>query len=49
VVLAGSIEELAGAIDAYDKLGIADLIVQLEPKNERSLDRLVEAVRLRNR
>jgi hypothetical protein len=46
---AGSIDELARAIDAYEELGVDDLLVQLEPKTERSLDRLAEALRLRNR
>ena len=38
VAFAGSIEELAGAIDANEALGVDDLIVELEPKTERSLD-----------
>jgi probable F420-dependent oxidoreductase len=46
---AGSVGELAEAIDAYEELGVDDLIVHLEPKTERSLDRLAEAVRLRMR
>ena len=49
VAFAGSVDELADAIDAYGALGVDDLIVQLEPKTERSLDRLAEALRLRNR
>jgi probable F420-dependent oxidoreductase len=49
VAFAGSIEELAEAIDAHEELGVDDLIIQLEPKTERSLDRLAEALRLRNR
>jgi probable F420-dependent oxidoreductase len=49
VAFAGSVDELAEAIDAYGALGVDDLIVQLEPKTERSLDRLAEALRLRNR
>jgi len=43
----GSVDELAWAIDAYERLGIDDLIVQLEPKTTRSLDRLAEALKLR--
>jgi alkanesulfonate monooxygenase SsuD/methylene tetrahydromethanopterin reductase-like flavin-dependent oxidoreductase (luciferase family) len=44
---AGSIDELAWAIDAHERLGFDDLIVQLEPKTTRSLDRLAEALELR--
>jgi probable F420-dependent oxidoreductase len=40
---AGSVDELAAAIDAYEALGVDDLIVGLEPKTKRSLDRLAEA------
>jgi alkanesulfonate monooxygenase SsuD/methylene tetrahydromethanopterin reductase-like flavin-dependent oxidoreductase (luciferase family) len=45
----GSIDELAWAIDAHERLGFDDLIVQLEPKTMRSLDRLAEALELRTR
>jgi alkanesulfonate monooxygenase SsuD/methylene tetrahydromethanopterin reductase-like flavin-dependent oxidoreductase (luciferase family) len=45
----GSVDELAGAIDAHEQLGFDDLIVQLEPKTTRSLDRLAEALELRTR
>ena len=45
----GSVDELAWAIDAYERLGVDDLIVQLEPKTMRSLDRLAEALELRTR
>jgi hypothetical protein len=38
----GSVNELAWAIDAHEQLGFDDLIVQLEPKTIRSLDRLAE-------
>jgi alkanesulfonate monooxygenase SsuD/methylene tetrahydromethanopterin reductase-like flavin-dependent oxidoreductase (luciferase family) len=48
VAFAGSVDELARAIDAYEAVGLDDLIVQLEPKTERSLDRLAEAQLLRN-
>jgi alkanesulfonate monooxygenase SsuD/methylene tetrahydromethanopterin reductase-like flavin-dependent oxidoreductase (luciferase family) len=43
----GSVDQLARAIDAYEQLGFDDLIVQLEPKTTRSLDRLAEALELR--
>jgi hypothetical protein len=45
----GSVDELAWAIDAYEQLGFDDLIVQLEPKTMRSLDRLAAALELRTR
>jgi alkanesulfonate monooxygenase SsuD/methylene tetrahydromethanopterin reductase-like flavin-dependent oxidoreductase (luciferase family) len=45
----GSVDQLARAIDAYERLGFDDLIVQLEPKTTRSLDRLAEALKLRAR
>jgi alkanesulfonate monooxygenase SsuD/methylene tetrahydromethanopterin reductase-like flavin-dependent oxidoreductase (luciferase family) len=45
----GSVDELAWAIDADEQLGFDDLIVQLEPKTTRSLDRLAEALELRAR
>ncbi len=41
----GTFEELARMIDAYEALGFDDVIVGLEPITERSLDRLVEALR----
>jgi alkanesulfonate monooxygenase SsuD/methylene tetrahydromethanopterin reductase-like flavin-dependent oxidoreductase (luciferase family) len=47
--LGGSVDELARAIDAHERLGVDDLIVQLEPKTRRSLDRLAGALRLRGR
>jgi alkanesulfonate monooxygenase SsuD/methylene tetrahydromethanopterin reductase-like flavin-dependent oxidoreductase (luciferase family) len=43
----GSVDELARAIDAYERLGFDDLIVQLAPKTTRSLDRLAQALELR--
>jgi hypothetical protein len=46
VAFGGSVDELARSIDAYEALGFDDLIVGLEPMNERSLDRLAEALRL---
>ena len=45
----GSVDELARAIDAHERLGFDDLIVQLAPKTTRSLDRLAEALELRTR
>jgi alkanesulfonate monooxygenase SsuD/methylene tetrahydromethanopterin reductase-like flavin-dependent oxidoreductase (luciferase family) len=45
----GSVDELAWAVDAHEKLGFDDLVVQLEPKTTRSLDRLAEALELRAR
>jgi alkanesulfonate monooxygenase SsuD/methylene tetrahydromethanopterin reductase-like flavin-dependent oxidoreductase (luciferase family) len=45
----GSVDELAWAIEAHEQLGFDDLIVQLEPKTTRSLDRLAEALELRAR
>jgi alkanesulfonate monooxygenase SsuD/methylene tetrahydromethanopterin reductase-like flavin-dependent oxidoreductase (luciferase family) len=45
----GSVDELAWVIDAYEQLGVDDLIVQLEPKTMRSLDRLAAALELRTR
>jgi alkanesulfonate monooxygenase SsuD/methylene tetrahydromethanopterin reductase-like flavin-dependent oxidoreductase (luciferase family) len=45
----GSVDQLAWAIDAYERLGFDDLIIQLEPKTTRSLDRLAEALELRTR
>ena len=43
----GTVDELARTIDAYQQLGLDDLILQLEPKTPRSLDRLAEALELR--
>ena len=42
-----SVDELAQALDAYERLGFDDLIVQLAPKTTRSLDRLAQALELR--
>jgi alkanesulfonate monooxygenase SsuD/methylene tetrahydromethanopterin reductase-like flavin-dependent oxidoreductase (luciferase family) len=41
---AGSVEELADAIEAYARLGIDHLIVLLQPMTEPSLDRLGAAL-----
>jgi hypothetical protein len=42
----GSVDEFAWVVDAHEQLGVDDLIVQLEPKTMRSLDRLAEALEL---
>jgi alkanesulfonate monooxygenase SsuD/methylene tetrahydromethanopterin reductase-like flavin-dependent oxidoreductase (luciferase family) len=47
--LSGTVDELARALDAYDELGFDDVIVNLDPKTERSLDRLARAMFLRGR
>jgi len=44
---AGPVDELARAIDAYEGLGINDLIVRLQPTNESALDRLARAIHIR--
>jgi len=41
---AGSVDELASAIDSHAALGVDHLIVLLQPLNERSLDRLAQAL-----
>jgi probable F420-dependent oxidoreductase len=46
---AGPVDELARTIDAYERLGIDDLIVGLEPRNVPALDRLARAIELRDR
>jgi hypothetical protein len=48
VAFGGSIDRLARAIDAYEGLGFDDVIAVLQPMTERSLDRLAEALRLRD-
>lgn len=48
-LFAGSVDELAGAIDAYERLGIDDLIVRLQPSTESALDRLARAIEIRGR
>ena len=40
----GSVDELAGAIDAYEALDIGHLIVILQPMDEASLERLALAL-----
>jgi alkanesulfonate monooxygenase SsuD/methylene tetrahydromethanopterin reductase-like flavin-dependent oxidoreductase (luciferase family) len=49
VAVSSPVDELARAIDAYEQLGFDDLIVGLEPKTARSLDRLAEALKLLGR
>jgi alkanesulfonate monooxygenase SsuD/methylene tetrahydromethanopterin reductase-like flavin-dependent oxidoreductase (luciferase family) len=44
---AGSIDELAHAIDAYERLGLDDLIVGLQPSTPAALDRLARAIGIR--
>jgi hypothetical protein len=41
-----SADDLARALEAFDALGFDDVIAELEPKTERSLDRLAEARQL---
>jgi len=45
---AGSIDELAHAIDAHESMGTGHLIIQLLPHDEQSLDRLTDAVEMRS-
>ncbi len=44
---AGSVEELARMIDAYGRLEVGHLIIQLAPHDEPSLDRLADAIQRR--
>ena len=44
---AGLVDELARAIDAYERLGIDDLIVHLQPGTQPALDRLARAIKIR--
>ena len=45
---AGLVDELARVIDAYERLGIDDLIVRLEPSTQPALDRLARALEIRS-
>ena len=45
---AGSVDELARAIDAYELLAFDEVIVLLQPMTRRSLDRVGEALRRRD-
>jgi alkanesulfonate monooxygenase SsuD/methylene tetrahydromethanopterin reductase-like flavin-dependent oxidoreductase (luciferase family) len=49
VAFAGSVEELARTFDAYEQIGFDDIILALEPMTSRSLDRVAEAMQLRDR
>jgi alkanesulfonate monooxygenase SsuD/methylene tetrahydromethanopterin reductase-like flavin-dependent oxidoreductase (luciferase family) len=40
-------DELARAIDAYERLGIDDLIIRLQPSTQPALDGLARAVEIR--
>jgi hypothetical protein len=44
---AARVGELARAIDAYDRLGIDDLIVRLQPSSQPALDLLARAIAVR--
>ena len=44
---AGAAGELARAIDAYERLGIDDLIVSLQPSTQQGLDQLARAMTIR--
>jgi alkanesulfonate monooxygenase SsuD/methylene tetrahydromethanopterin reductase-like flavin-dependent oxidoreductase (luciferase family) len=43
----GLVAELARVIDAYERLGIDDLIVRLQPSTRPALDRLARAIEIR--
>ena len=45
--LAGAAGELARAIEAYERLGIDDLIVSLQPGTQQGLDQLARAMTIR--
>jgi alkanesulfonate monooxygenase SsuD/methylene tetrahydromethanopterin reductase-like flavin-dependent oxidoreductase (luciferase family) len=44
---AGAVDQLAHALDAYERLGIDDLIVRLQPSTQPALDRLAHAIEIR--
>jgi hypothetical protein len=44
---AGPVDQLAQALDAYERLGIDDLIVRLQPSTQPALDRLARAIEIR--
>jgi alkanesulfonate monooxygenase SsuD/methylene tetrahydromethanopterin reductase-like flavin-dependent oxidoreductase (luciferase family) len=44
--LAGPVEEVAAALSEYEGLGFSHAIVLPQPMNERSVERVAEAVRL---
>jgi probable F420-dependent oxidoreductase len=43
----GLVDELARVIDAYERLGIDDLIVRLQPSTRPALDRLARVIEIR--
>jgi hypothetical protein len=43
----GLADELARTIDAFERLGIDDLIIGLQPSTQSALDRLARAIKLR--
>jgi hypothetical protein len=43
----GLVDGLARVIDAYERLGIDDLIVRLQPSTRPALDRLARAIEIR--
>jgi probable F420-dependent oxidoreductase len=45
----GSADALAGALDAYDRLGVDDVILALHPADRPALDRISTAVQIRDR
>jgi alkanesulfonate monooxygenase SsuD/methylene tetrahydromethanopterin reductase-like flavin-dependent oxidoreductase (luciferase family) len=45
---AGSVDELAKALDAHEAIGVDHLIVVLQPMDEASLDWLTKALELRS-
>jgi alkanesulfonate monooxygenase SsuD/methylene tetrahydromethanopterin reductase-like flavin-dependent oxidoreductase (luciferase family) len=45
--LAGRADGLARAIDAYEQLGIDDLIIGLQPSTQPALDQLARAIKIR--
>ena len=45
--LAGLADNLARAMDAYERLGIDDLIVRLQPSTRPALDQLARAIKIR--
>ena len=44
---AGLVDELARAIDGYERPGIDDLIVRLQPSTQPALDGLARAIKIR--
>jgi alkanesulfonate monooxygenase SsuD/methylene tetrahydromethanopterin reductase-like flavin-dependent oxidoreductase (luciferase family) len=46
---AGSVDELAAALDGYAALGIDDLVLVFQPTTDRSVERFLQAQRLRSR